>query len=68
MEPALGVACLWLLFGGTHIGLGTDAIRGRLVARFGELGFTAGFYLVAAAAFAALVAYREPLTSRAPRV
>ncbi len=57
MEPALGVALLWAVFGGTHIVLATGPIRGRLVARLGEVGFTAVFYLVASASFALLVAY-----------
>lgn len=55
MTPAAVVAVLWLLFGGSHIGLA--AVRGRLVARLGEIGFTVLFYLVAAVSFAALVTY-----------
>ncbi len=55
MTPAFVVAILWGLFAGTHIGLA--AIRERLVARIGELGFVALFYAVAAATFAALVTY-----------
>ena len=55
MEPVIVVAVLWLLFGGTHIGLAVAPLRGRLVARLGEIGFVALFYLVAAASFAALV-------------
>ena len=47
MEPALGVALLWAVFGGTHIGLATMPLRGRLVARLGEIGFTALFFLEA---------------------
>jgi uncharacterized membrane protein len=57
MEPTLGVGLLWVVFGGTHIGLATGPIRGRLVARLGELGFTAFFYLVASTSFGVLVAY-----------
>jgi hypothetical protein len=53
----LAVAGLWLLFGGTHIGLATRPVRSRLVARFGEAGFTAIFYLVAALSFAWLISY-----------
>ncbi len=57
MEPTLGVGLLWVVFGGTHIGLAAGPIRGRLVARLGELGFIAFFYLVAATSFGVLVAY-----------
>jgi uncharacterized membrane protein len=57
MTPALVVAALWLLFGGTHIGLASQSVRGRLVARLGEMGFTALFYLVAATSFAWLIAF-----------
>jgi uncharacterized membrane protein len=46
-----------VLFGGTHVGLASAPIRGRLVARLGEMGFVVLFYLVAAASFAALVSY-----------
>lgn len=55
MTPATVVGFLWLLFGGSHVGLA--AVRARLVPRLGELGFTAFFYLVASASFAALVTY-----------
>jgi uncharacterized membrane protein len=57
MEPALIVGLLWLGFGISHIGLATTAIRARLVARFGEAGFTAAFSIVAAAWFTAVVRY-----------
>ena len=57
MTPMLAVAGLWLLFGGSHIGLATRPVRSRLVARFGEGGFTAIFYLVAALSFAWLISY-----------
>lgn len=55
MTAATVVAFLWLLFGGSHVGLA--AVRPRLVPRLGELGFIAIFSLVAAASFAALVTY-----------
>lgn len=55
MEPALLVTLLWLLFGGTHIGLATTRIRGALVGRLGDIGFNALFSLVAAASFALLI-------------
>jgi len=57
MGPPLVVALLWMLFGGTHVGLATGPVRARLVARLGELGFTLLFWLVAAASFALLVGY-----------
>ena len=41
MGPATTVGLAWLLFGGTHVGLSTRAVRARLVARLGEAGFTA---------------------------
>jgi len=56
MTPVLAVAVMWALFIGTHIGLATSRIRGALVARLGERGFLMVYSLVAAVAFAALVA------------
>jgi uncharacterized membrane protein len=55
MKPALTVACLWLLFGGTHLGLATRRVRAVLVGWLGEIGFGALFSLVASITFAALV-------------
>jgi uncharacterized membrane protein len=57
MEPAVGVALLWLAFAGTHVGLATARVRGALVARLGEWGFIGLFSLVASVAFAALVRF-----------
>jgi uncharacterized membrane protein len=57
MEPAVTMAMLWVLFAGTHVGLATAPIRGALVARLGERGFTAVFSVIAAVSFAALVSY-----------
>jgi uncharacterized membrane protein len=57
MEPALGVALYWLLFGGTHVGLATRRVRGALVAHLGEWGFIGTFSLVAALTFTTLVRY-----------
>jgi uncharacterized membrane protein len=57
MAPAIGMATLWLLFGGTHIGLATARIRARLVERLGEWGFVLAYSAVAAACFALLVSY-----------
>ena len=51
MEPAIIVGLLWLLFGGTHVGLATRRVRGRLVDVVGEGGFFALFSLVAALTF-----------------
>lgn len=55
MEPSLVVGGLWLLFGGTHIGLATRRIRAPLVGRLGERGFQTLFSLIAALTFSALV-------------
>ncbi len=57
MEPALGVALLWTLFAGTHIGLGSPGVRAALVSRLGNWGFAWLFSLVAAVCFALLVHY-----------
>ena len=57
MTPAVDVALLWILFGGTHVGLATRSVRGALVARLGETGFGAVFAGVAVASFTALVTY-----------
>src|SRR5437763_14823526 len=57
MEPALAVALLWLVFGGLHVGLATRRVRAALVARLGEVGFTAFFSVVATAFFTLLVRY-----------
>jgi uncharacterized membrane protein len=57
MEPTLGVVSLWLVFGGTHIGLATVPVRGALVRRLGELGYRVLFSLIAAASFTLLVSY-----------
>jgi uncharacterized membrane protein len=57
MEPVIGVALLWLLFGGTHIGLATRRVRTALVDRFGPWGQIGAFSLVASVTYAALVAY-----------
>jgi len=57
MEPALGVALLALLFVGTHVGLATSAVRGRLIGALGERGFVVVYSGVASATFAAVVAY-----------
>jgi uncharacterized membrane protein len=57
MEPALGVALLWLVFGGMHVGLTTGHVRAALVRRLGERGFLGLFSVIASLSFAALVHY-----------
>lgn len=57
MEPSLGIALLWLLFGGLHVGLATRRVRAALVARLGEWGFISLFSLLAAVTYTALVHY-----------
>jgi uncharacterized membrane protein len=57
MTPAFAVGTLWLLFGGSHIGMATRSVRGWLTARLGELGFTVVFYLVAATSFSWLITH-----------
>lgn len=56
MQPALLVLAAWILFGGSHLLLASEPLRGRLVARFGERGFVHVFSAVAAVAFAVLAA------------
>jgi hypothetical protein len=63
MTPSFTVGLLWLVFGGTHVGLATRTVRGRLVARLGENGFTALYSVVAVASFVA----RGRHLRRAPR-
>ncbi len=57
MEPSIGVALLWALFGATHIGLTTSRPRAALVERYGERAFRNRYSLLAAASFSALVVY-----------
>jgi uncharacterized membrane protein len=57
MDPALGVGLLALLFVGTHVGLATTAIRGRLTGMLGEGGFFAVYTLVASVTLAVVLAY-----------
>jgi len=57
MQPAVAVAALWMVFAATHIGLAGAPLRSRLVPRLGEMGFTLLFSAIAAASFAALIAY-----------
>jgi uncharacterized membrane protein len=55
MTPSSTVGLLWLVFAGTHIGLATPGLRGRLVARLGTTGFTLLYFVVASVSFTALV-------------
>jgi uncharacterized membrane protein len=57
MDAIIGVIFLWLLFGGTHVGLTVRGVRAPLVARLGESGFRAVYSAVAVATFAALVRF-----------
>ncbi|MGH7858973.1 MAG: NnrU family protein [Candidatus Binatia bacterium] len=55
MSPALTIALLAFLFGGTHVGLAIWPVRRRLVAALGERGYRALFSAVAAVTFVILV-------------
>jgi uncharacterized membrane protein len=57
MEPAIVVALLWTLFGVIHIGLATLRIRGWLVSRLGEVGFTVAYSAVAIATASIVIVY-----------
>jgi uncharacterized membrane protein len=53
----LVTALLWLLFGGTHVGLTARPVRARLVRGMGETGFILVYSVIAIVTFAALVHY-----------
>jgi uncharacterized membrane protein len=55
--PTLGVVLLWLLFGGSHVGLAVRPLRAALVGRLGERGFLVLYWVVAATTLTALVAF-----------
>jgi uncharacterized membrane protein len=55
MEPALGIALLWLAFTATHVGMSSAALRPRLVSPLGQVGFLAVYSVVALAIFVPLV-------------
>jgi len=57
MEEGLVTALLWLLFGGTHVGLTLGPVRRRLVRVVGEGGFVVIYSSIAILTFAALVHY-----------
>ena len=52
---AAWIAGLWLLFAATHMGLSSQRLRPRVVARLGERGFLGLYSLVAFAIFVPLV-------------
>ena len=57
MEPSIGMALLWALFGATHIGLTTRRARGALALRLGERGFVNRYSLLSAVLFSLLIVY-----------
>jgi uncharacterized membrane protein len=57
MQSSMVTALLWLVFGGTHVGLSAGPIRRRLVAVLGETGFLVMYSAVAIVTFAVLVHY-----------
>ena len=57
MEEGLVAGLLWLVFGGTHVGLTMRPVRARLVRGLGEAGFIFLYSATAIATFAALVHY-----------
>lgn len=57
MQEGLVTALLWLLFGGTHLGLTTPPFRKRMTQVLGEVGFVVLYSVIAIVTFAALVHY-----------
>jgi uncharacterized membrane protein len=57
MEEGLVTALLWLLFGGTHIGLTMRPVRQPLVRGVGEAGYIVVYSVIAILTFAVLVHY-----------
>ena len=55
MEPAIGVALLWVAFTATHVGMSSLRVRPRLVGALGEIGFLALYSVVALAIFVPLI-------------
>lgn len=55
MEPALGVALLWVAFTATHLGLSSLRVRPRLVGALGEIGFLGLYSVVALVIFVPLI-------------
>ncbi|HEX6707862.1 MAG TPA: NnrU family protein [Albitalea sp.] len=56
MTPTLVVLCFWLLFGGTHLALGSPPLRDVLVRRLGERRFALLYTAVAAITLTLLAA------------
>lgn len=54
--PAVAVLCAWLLFGGTHVLLGSPPLRDALARRLGERAFVAVYALIASVSLALLAA------------
>lgn len=57
MEKELTTALLWLVFGGTHVGLTMRPVRQRMVRGLGKAGFVFAYSVTAIATFATLVHY-----------
>lgn len=57
MDPLFQAVLLGLLFAGSHVALATVPVRARLVAWFGERGFRAVFFAVAATSFTLLTVF-----------
>jgi uncharacterized membrane protein len=55
MEPAVGIALLWIAFTVTHVGLSSLRVRPRLTGALGETGFLALYSVIALAIFVPLV-------------
>lgn len=55
MEPAIGVALLWVAFTVTHVGMSSLRLRPRLVGALGEVGFLALYSVIALAIFVPLM-------------
>ena len=57
MEPSIGMALLWALFGAAHIGLTTHRARRALAERYGERAFINRYSLLAGVLFSLLIVY-----------
>jgi uncharacterized membrane protein len=67
MEGVLTIALLWLLFGGSHIGLAAAPVRERVVAIVGRRGFPWVYTLFASLSFTALVVAYAGVQAVGPR-
>jgi uncharacterized membrane protein len=54
---ALEIAALWAAFAATHMGLSSQGLRPKLVARLGALGFQGVYSLIALAIFVPMVGH-----------